>query len=341
MHKSFQIVNNEDRDVSTRRGETMRYFYVMLICISPGIHSYLYQGVVMRKWNDLDGRYHYFIGLGDYHNKQHPANQQQRDQLESLLAQTDSTDLKMLTEDLSVRNSDGRFSCGRFYVNSRGGFLGGITDSCRYLGIDTDNLEYRYARVCALGPLLNHSAKSPYSFASVRGISVDQLYSEVSTECDRINAFDDGPILNEWYKRCIQKVDKQLMAFGWSADDQTSVADYIALEQKRSPLINCSSPIKRSSPINKLFTFDCSLLDAKIVHETVNNQHKERVCAIAGGSHIERASEVLQKVGYQPIFHLRPTCQSHDIEQCLQLESNQRQTKMPQPISLDRLNNFF
>ena len=315
----------------------MRYFYVMLICVSPAIHGYLYQGIVMRKWNDLYGRYHYFIGLGDYHSKQHPANQQQRDQFESLLAQVDPTDLKVLTEDLSVSNSDGRFACGKFYVNSRGGFLGGITDRCRCWGIDVDNLEYRYARVCALGPLLNHrlfnrSTKSPYNFASVRGISVDQLYREVSTECDRIDAFDDGPILNEWYQRCIQRVDKQLISFGWSLGDHTSVADYIILEQKRSSLM----PL-----IKKLFTFDCSLLDAKIVHETVNNQHKERMCAIAGGSHVERVSEILQKIGYQSLIHIKPAYQHHGIEQCLQLESNQRQTKLPQPISLDQLKNFF
>ncbi len=306
----------------------MRYFFAILICISPGIEAYLYQAVVMRKWNDLHDRYHYFIGLGDYHSKRHPANQQQRDQFESLLAQADSTDLKVLTEDLSVSNSDGRFSCGKFYVNSRGGFLGGITDRCRYLGVDADNLEYRYARVCALGPLLNHSQKDPLSFASVRGISVGQLCSEVSTECDRIDAFDDGPILNEWYQRCVQKVGKQLVVFGWSLDDQTSVAEYIAHVSGRLSL-------------NNLFTFDCSLLDAKIVHEIVNSQDKERVCAIAGGAHVERASDILQKVGYQPLFYIHPACQHSGIEQCLQLESNQRQTKMPQPISLDRLKNFF
>ncbi len=193
----------------------MRYFYVVItfIFMPQNIQSYLYQAVVMRKWNDLHDRYHYFIGLGDYHNKKHPANQEQRDQLANLFAQADPTDVKVLTEDLSVRNSDGRFSFGRLYVNSRGGFLGGITERCQCWGIDVDNLEYRYARVCALGPLLNHSKQHPQSFASVRGISVDQLYREVSDECDRIDSFDDGPILNEWYQKCIQREASTLPLF--------------------------------------------------------------------------------------------------------------------------------
>ncbi len=303
----------------------MRFFYVFIfILLLPHMaHTYLYQAIVLRKWNDLHERYHYFIGLGDYHCKQHAANREQRNELEALLAHTDPADIKIFTEDLSVCNHDGRFGCGQFYVNSRGGFLGGITDSCRSLGMDVDNLEYRYARVCALGPILNNAKKQPQSFASVRGISVGQLHKEVAQECDRIAGYDDGPILNDWYKGSIEKVDRQLSAFGWSADVTTSTADYIMHERKRLPLMN------------DLFTFDCQLLDAKIVHETINNQDKERVYAIAGGSHVERASQQLQKVGYQPLLHIKPAYQGNGVEQCLQLQTNRIQSAMPEPISLD------
>lgn len=266
--------------------------YALLSFFVLPSEAYIYHALVMRKWNEQLNRYHYFIGLGDFHHKQHPANQKHLQELQNLLAEAPKNSLKVLTEDLSVANDIGRRGSLGFSINSRGGLLGGLTDICRDIGIPTKNLEYRYARVCALGPMLNNLKADPYSFDSTRMLSVGDLADEIYTELARVAQFKDGMPVQSWYNSCMRDIQKRMESFNWSHDKKMSVAEY--LSQTKKPL----GPF-----LQNLLTFDAGLLDIKIVHEIMQHPDVDYTCAIAGGSHIDRAGNALKKIGYASIWH--------------------------------------
>lgn len=303
----------------------MYHFFLMILFLFHSVDAYLYQAVVMKKWNDLRNRYHYVIGLGDYHIKHDDAIKKQHDQLKFLLSQGDPQAFKILTEDLSVANIDGRAGCGKFRINSRGGFLGGITERCRTIGLDTDNLEYRYARVCSIGPVLKNSEKDPKTLASVAGISVGDVVREIKDESQKIRGFNDGSVLNSWYHASVEQVDKKIIAYGLT-DHSMSMADYLLNKKGNSKFLE------------KLLTFDCELLDANIVHSVVNTD-KDKICVLAGGSHIERVSQMLEKVGYKKVVQLPKSQQVNaDIESCVQSEGTDKKNMcIPEPIDLVEL----
>lgn len=307
----------------------MYQFFLLILFLSFHVEAYLYQAVVMKRWDDLRDRYHYFIGLGDYHIK-HASNQKQFDQFSSLVTKLDPKSFKMLTEDLSVANSDGKWRCGKFYVNSRGGFLGGITEKCRNMGCDADNLEYRYARVCSLVHFLNKKTEGSQAPVAAAAISVGDIVGEINHEIDRISSFNDEPVLKNCYQRSVEQVNKKIADYGLT-DHSMSMADYI-MSKKRNPTL-----------INKLLTFDRGLLDAKIAHWTVNSTDKDRVCVLAGGSHIERVKEMLEKVGYKTVLELPKSADSHlDVESCVQSERIvEKNISIPEPIDLDELRRWL
>lgn len=304
--------------------------YVILLSMHMSLHTYIYNAIVMRKWQADLNRFHYFIGLGDFHNKQHPANKVHLHELQQLLAYAQKDSLRILTEDLSVSNDIGRKGVKGFSINSRGGLLGGLTDMCRDMGIDVLNLEYRYARVCALGPVLNNLKDDPFSFDSSRKLLIGDLVEEVYSEIDRMHAYNDDPILGAWYVQCIKDVEKKISLYDWPNYYHQSVAEYV--KQKSKSVI---------SLMQKLLTFDAALLDVKIVHEVVQQPHIEHICAIAGGSHIDRASKMLKKVGYTSVWHA-----GYDGSNVAAIDAGPDAHKSeygikPAPISLHVLKKFF
>jgi hypothetical protein len=300
---------------------------LFLVGCTFSMHAYIYQAIVMKKWKQNAQRYHYFIGLGDFHNKKHPVNAEHRQQLQALFGRMNQDTTKILTEDLSVPNVDGHFSSNGFFINSRGGVLGGLTETCHDFGIHADNLEYRYARVCALGPILNNLKENPFDFISTSKIRIADLAQEIDKELESISSFHDGSQLNSWYKEHCQKIKKNMYALGWHACSNATVAEYISCV--RRPML----PV-----LNRLLTFDASILDIKIVHEIVNNSSAERICAIAGGSHIDRASKALKKIGYTSVFETKPIFQR---ETSIDAGGSARSSKKPQAISVDALQRFF
>ncbi len=299
----------------------MYYFLVVIFFLFNSLDAYIYQAIIMKKWNDLRNRYHYVIGLGDYHIKHDSVIKKQHNQLRSLLTNMDAQCCKVITEDLSVPNVDGRCGSGKFRINSRGGFLGGITEKCRNMGLDADNFEYRYARVCSIGPVLKDVTKDPKAYPSVVGISVGDVVKEIKDESQKIVKFDDGRVLNDWYRASVEQVDKKIVAYGLT-DHKMSMADYLASKQNNPTLLE------------KLLTFDRALLDAHIVHSVVNT-NKENICLLAGGSHIERVSQMLEKVGYKRVLEL-PKINAHAarIESSLQSESG-ASDNMSIPYAID------
>jgi hypothetical protein len=259
-----------------------------LLLIVPQNRAFIYMSTVLRTWDKEANCYRWFIGLGDYHCKGHPATVQHRQELEQLLAQADPITCKLVVEDLSSKNDQGRHTCGYFVANSRGGLLGGLAELGQSYGMATENLEYRYARVCALAPVLNQPHADPGQFASVQRITVGHMYDEVMSELKRLAQYDDGDFLNRWYAERIASLKKRLASLGWQRMARRSTAD----------LVRAVPQHMRTDKVAELLTFDGSLFDMKLVHATVTSS-QPCVVAIAGGSHIKRVVTVLQQCGYE------------------------------------------
>jgi hypothetical protein len=321
------------RHKETGDGMNARLMAIMILCllIIPTNRAFIYMATVMHKWDDCAQRSRWFIGLGDYHCKEHPITLKHRQELEQLLAETQQGRCKLLVEDLSSKNADGRFNCGRFQVNSRGGLLGGLTDVCQSYGIATHNLEYRYTRVCALGPILNKPHADPYSFASVRGITAGQMHAEVADELANIAQYNDGMLLNRWYAERTQAVMRRLVTLRWQQMATMSAADMLA----------DLKPLERQKKIEDLLTFDSSLFDIKLVHAIVQND-AERIYAIAGGSHIKRVRVLLQKLGYVQVDVGVVSCSDEQASVADSIECfDERFADQPRPIDLQWLKRFF
>src|SRR5579885_2910097 len=116
---------------------------IINLLTATGSFAFIYEVKVLRKWDASRNRYHYFIGLSDFHDKTHPINRDHLAQIEKMLKSTDRNISKVLIEDLSSANASGKQACGRFLVNSRGGVLGGLAETAKAMGHETENVEFR------------------------------------------------------------------------------------------------------------------------------------------------------------------------------------------------------
>src|SRR5476649_872289 len=84
---------------------------MVLLGLFMGNYAFIYEIKVLRKWNPIRQKYHYFIGLSDFHDKTNDSNQSQLNKLEQLLGTIDKKRTKIVIEDLSSRNSHGHKEC--------------------------------------------------------------------------------------------------------------------------------------------------------------------------------------------------------------------------------------
>ena len=102
----------------------MRYkglFFTLFLGLFGANQAYIYEIKVLRKWDAGRQKYHYFIGLSDFHDKHSASNQSQLTKIEQLLGSLDKKRVMLAVEDLSSPNAQGRQECGHFSINSRGG----------------------------------------------------------------------------------------------------------------------------------------------------------------------------------------------------------------------------
>lgn len=294
--------------------------------------AFIYEVKALRKWDTQKGRYHYFVGYSDFHDKSSQANQKQLTSLDSILAKCDKSNTKIVLEDLSSPGAGGRIACGRYLVNSRGGILGGSANKYREKGFDVENVEYRYCRVSSLGPVLNNLTQNPYQFPSVTATSVMTLAQEVDAVMDEITSYNDASLHNH-YQQTLHPVKEQV--YKWKQKDccDLNVAQY---------LMNQSNHTDRLDLLKHLLTFDSGLLDLKMVH-TVVNSDKQLVIALSGGAHITRVSELLESIGYENLygtdvqFH-----KEYDLNKCLGSNIiDGSYCVRPEPIELDSISSLI
>jgi len=229
------------------------------------------------------------IGISDYHDKDHPANADQRAYLESILKRHDVANIKLIVEDLSSVNNNGRGVCCSYIISARGGLLGKLADTARGYSLDVDNIEYRFCRVAGVGPLINKEYERPYDSASTAAIPMDALCKEVLDELKHIADYNDGIRINAEYKRIIDEVTKAFYSLKLDQVKGMSIADYCARFNKDT--------YKKS--LERLCVFDSSLIDAKIIHSIVSSD-KPIIIVAGGGSHIDNVNTFLASIrGYK------------------------------------------
>lgn len=323
------------RDSQGQQGSRMKVLRLsaLIIGILPiSSAAYFYEVKALRKWYPERGKYHYFIGYSDFHDKSSEANKKQLTHLDSILSNCDKSNTKIMVEDLSSPGAGGRMTCGRFLVNSRGGVLGGSANKYRDQGFDVENVEYRYCRVSALGPVLNNLTQNPHNFPSVTATSVMTLAQEVDAVMDDITTYNDGQ-LQKHYQQTMHPIKEQINK--WKQKDccDLNVAQY---------LMNESNQADRLDLLKHLLTFDSGLLDLKMVH-TVVNSDKQFVIALSGGAHITRVSELLEAIGYENLYGTEVQFhKEYDLNKCLGSNIiDGSYCVRPEPIELDAISSLI
>ncbi len=307
---------------------------ISISMISGSCLAYIYQIHVLRRWDKELKQYQYIIGLSDFHDKSLPINKTHRRYLKHVLSRCPVQKTKIVVEDLSSTNSNGRRSCGRFAINSRGGVLGGLADELKSMNADVENIEYRYCRVVSLGPLINNVHVAVDSFASSNSLAIDALYREVLQEINQVRSFADGRALSSSYKRTINHVKCSLKQLQLDRYKNMSVADYCARFAKSGNRLNM---------LQTFCTFDSDLLDLKLVHEVVNAHQQSHIIAIAGGTHIEHAANLLKRAGFKPVFVSRlSSLHEYDLGKCLgsNIVDNSFCIK-PEPVDITLIERFL
>lgn len=311
------------------RIRTILFFSVFFFSIK----GFIYQVHILRKSaSDLE-QPTYFIGLSDFHDKTHEITQEQLISINRLLEQFDKDSIKIILEDLSSAGCNGKFSCGQFLINSRGGILGGLAKVYRDQGHMVENVEYRYCRVSSLSPVLNNLTLACDQFPSTRTIAMNQLIAEIQEMIQEIQHYQDDPILVSAYKKGIKEVAKELKRLRMMQNTALPVADYLTLYQEKQKKLNL---------LKKLLTFDNTLIDFKMAHCAVTSP-QTNVIAIAGGSHITRVVELLQKVGYESVYSSQLSYEKEmNLNNCLGSQIiNDSYCLKPEPMNLDHLPEFF
>lgn len=265
---------------------------VIALLSCGGAGGYFYDLRVERKViNKQNNAQQLIICLGDYHLKSHPANRVQRMYIEALLKKCAGKKVKLIVEDLSSVNNDGRMVCCNFGINCSEGVLGLLANKARSLGVAVDNVEYRYCRVAGIGPLLSNISARPHSFRSSATIATVSLYKEVVDEIEKIKKYDDGRVLNDFYKRTASTVYTALSKVGFNKN-RTTVADYCVSLQRR----------QYRQELEKLCIFDSALIDMNIMHSIATSSEAAVIFVFAGGSHVEQVSSMLKRMGYESLL---------------------------------------
>lgn len=288
----------------------VKYLLLLSCLISLGARAFIYDIRVMRRWDPAYRHYCYFIGLGDFHDKRHNITPLQLKQIDGIISRCPYGKTKMIVEDISSRSNVGRQLCGRFFVNSRGGILGGLAKKYRNKGfLGLDNVEYRFCRVASLAPVINSLKSDLSTLTSTSHIRICCLKNEIINVLKEISTYNDGRVLNSWYQKCMAQTMRYMKLLKFDINSSKSVADYLAYNTNAKNRINF---------VKKMLTFDSPLIDSKILHTIVNSRAKQNHLVIAGGSHVRNVSRVLQRIGYQVLFRSRvKMIREYNRDKCL------------------------
>ena len=310
-------------------------FFCFQIATPAMLHAYIYEIKVLRGWNKNSKKPCFIIGCSDFHDKMHQSNSEQRSYLTNLFKSQNAAATKIILEDLSSPNVNGLYGHKQFWLNSNRGILASLTKDCKALGLDADNIEYRYCRVIALGGLLRQLNQSPYQSAPTCAIKVSSLVGEVQQMIKQISSYNDGQAMVHWYKESCAQVHRSMQSLYLSSYADTSCAAYFDKVARHG---------NRMLFLKRLLTFDSALLDCALVHTILSaTGKKSTVIALAGGTHIDRAFEQLKLQGYTQVY-ATPVSFKRDYDVANALGSPIMPggyCVKPEPIKLDVLKEYL
>lgn len=308
----------------------VRSFVLLVFCAASTSFGYFYHLCVWKVVNKQTKKVQFVIGLADFHDKTHPANVIQRTYVDnSLLKKCVAVKGKLIVEDLSSINNDGKINCSHFGINSSEGVLGQLANKARSVGAAVDNVEYRYCRVAGIGPLLSNIKVSPHTFKSTATIKTSSLHKEVADEIEKIKRYDDGKELNALYKRVTAAVWNGLSKLAFNV--KSTIAHYCAKLHRK----------QYRQELEKLCIFDSALIDMKIMHSIAASPEAPFIFVAAGGSHIEQMSAMLNKMGYESIF-ATPQVAPFTIKKIVNAgAANGSSDNAPQPVDITLIDRFI
>lgn len=304
-------------------------FMAILLVSYDGL-AYSYKlDILGAKINKSTKKRQLIVGFYDYHLKTHPINKNHRMYIESLLKRFLVGKGKLIVEDLGSVNNDGKMICCNFGINSAEGVLGQLANKARSLGVKVDNIEYRYCRVAGIGPLLNNLQAHPHSFRSSATINTASLHKEVVDEIEKIKKYNDGKLLNDYYKRTVNVIGAALLKINFK--DKGTIADYCKTLQSKH----------YRQELEKLCIFDSALIDMNIMHAITSSPDEPLIFVIAGGSHIEHVSSLLKRIGYESLLQTSTPAVS-GLKKVLNSDSSITSCDVhPQPIDLTIIEKFI
>jgi len=293
------------------------YIYLCTVMISGSLHAFIYEIILLKRINPTTGRPQQFIGLSDFHDKKNGANAAQLTCIKDFFNKQKKDRTKIILEDLSTDAGNGSSgSCKQFQIDSRGGILGGLARICHKDGFQVDNIEYRYCRVAALGPLFNNAQQKVHAFPSACGIRVcdivDEIHNAMSDIGKRTNCCAS---LKAYQQKTLKKIEPQMNRLNLIKESKHSMADYVQQNGEES---------NRHDVLKKLLIFDSALLDLKLAHSILTADECDTIIAISGGSHIARVKEILRSAGYRYAY-----------------SKPKKHTRAPKPLDLTLLPNLY
>ena len=306
----------------------MKKLLLLFLQGSSALYGYGYQIKSLKKLNPTTKSYHYWIGVKDFHDKEHTANTMQRAKIEDLLPLYDPYELLVLAEDLSGKAGGQIIATREFCLSSRVGILAGLCNFCTTHNIPVQNMEYRFTRVIGLGPVINNIYADPFFFASARTITIGNLLQEIEHIQTELLAGAPNLSLKKMMNDYFASINFHIKKLNLSKQTQKTIAEYLA----PSP-----HALARLELVKSLLTFDGILIGLKFVDATLKAPHKKKIIAFGGGTHIDEAYELLQKVGgYEPIVNDKFSSNSNKT-----INIADTTLSKPTPLSIEVLEHYL
>jgi len=297
-------------------------------CTVSTLYPYIYEITKWQKFDAKKKRNQYIIAFGDFHDKMHSANKDQLNQLIKLFKKADKKDIAVIVEDITSQNASGAFGCGNYVINSRGGVLGGLAQTCSKMGIPVSNIEYRYCRVTSFGPVLNNLNLPLASLPSTQKTKISAILREVDAVMNEITEYKHSSSLKSRRDSVIKDVKNHINKLKLHDHKENTVADYLEATSDQKT---------RLDHLKYLLTFDSCLLDIKLAQTISQLQNKQYIIIVAGGSHISRSHDLLAQLGYNKTGTTDITFdKEYNLRNCIgsPIEQNKFCVK-PVPVPLD------
>lgn len=296
---------------------------LIFVLFSTRINAFIYKIQVLENSDQT------IIGLSDWHDNKLPIGKTHRRQILDV-AKRHKAKVKLAVEDLSSSNASGKHACTKLALSSSHGVLASLTKDCNKQNIPVENLEYRFDRVIAFGPLLH--IKDPQKCLGACSITVQNITQEVQQTLQEIAHYNDSKQLNSIYKQMVSYITQQLRKLNFGQHAKDSVAQFIA---------KTTTQKNRNDKLKQLLTFDSGLLDCKLLHTIHNNPNTRYLVIIAGGTHVDRTCNILQRFGYTKKYASKVVMKKqNNVQQCLGAQTI-TSALLPQPMHLGILNRFF